>query len=84
MAGAAGLYIPIWRPHFLGSTKAEQLIHLLHAGWELLVKESSRFKNYDLMGGVSCEDYIDLKHFTCRYLQACKRTPHARIELSSN
>lgn len=82
MAGAAGLYQPIWRPYFLGIQKAEQLIHALNAGWELLVKDMDRFKSYDLLGGVCIEDYVDLKHFVCRYLQACRRTPQAAIEVS--
>lgn len=82
MAGAAGLYIPIWRPHFLDIQKAQQLIHALTAGWQLLVKDMNRFKGYDLLGGICIEDYVDLKHFVCRYLRACERTPQAAIEVS--
>lgn len=80
MAEAAGIYKHLWRPEEIGITLAGDLIAPLEAGLALLKAEPDRFREYDAPNGWG--KYEHFVPFVERYLDACRESPDATINVS--
>ena len=80
MAGEARIYQALWRPEEIGIEAASQLIHPLTKGLALLESDPERFKAFDAPNGWGL--YVNFVPFVRKYLEACKRYPDARVEVS--
>jgi hypothetical protein len=79
MAGAAGLYLALWRPEELPDVKvAADLVPFLRAGLERLQSEPGQYKGFEPANGWGT--YHDLVRFAEEALEACERFPHATVE----
>lgn len=80
MADEAGIYSHLWRPDEIDVNDASQLIEPLEKGLEILKSNPSKFKQFNPSSGWGT--YEGLVDFVDDYLNACKKYPHARIEVS--
>lgn len=80
MASVAGLYEYLWQSDTLNITKAEQLIHPLEKGLNLLKEKPSFFRSYEPPNGWGT--YEDLVRFVEEYLEACMEYPNAVIGIA--
>lgn len=80
MAEEAGIYKALWRPEEIGITTASELIAPLSAGLALMESDPKRFKEFDSPNGWGL--YVNFVPFVRDYLDACKRFPSARVEVS--
>lgn len=80
MADAAGIYECLWRPEDLGITHACNLIAPLSDGLTKLVLDKSYYSTFNPENGWG--DWEALVMFCAAYLEACKKYPDARIEVS--
>ena len=80
MADAAGIYMHLWRPEELGLRKAGQLIKPLEKGLKKLKASPAKYERFNAPNGWGL-----YKHFVPwveKYLEACKRSPGADVEVS--
>lgn len=80
MAGAAGIYKPMWRPEEIGITKAYDLIPHLRDGLHELKANPERFKAFNPSNGWG--SYDGLVDFVTKYLNACQENPDANVRAS--
>lgn len=80
MAEAAGIYQALWHPEELGVTTASNLIGPLTAGLMILESDPKRFEAFNAPNGWGL--YVNFVPFVREYLEACKRFPDARVEVS--
>ena len=80
MAKEAGIYQCLWRPAELRITLAHSLIAPLAEGLELLQSDENRFREFDASNGWGTYPHLVL--FVRKYLEACRRWPHARVSAS--
>ena len=80
MAKEAGIYEYLWRPEELGITKASELIKPLTDGYELLVNDPEKFKQYDSPNGWG--KYEHFLPFVKQYIDACFANPYAEVKVS--
>ena len=80
MAKEAGIYEYLWRPEELGITKASELIKPLTDGYELLVNDPEKFKQYDSPNGWG--KYEHFLPFVKQYIDACVANPYAEVKVS--
>ncbi len=80
MAGAAGLYEPLWRPDEMAVTKAGELIAPIEVGLETLRGDPEKFKAFNPSNGWG--SYDGLVAFAEDYLKACKSHPDGLVRVS--
>jgi hypothetical protein len=80
MASKANIYYALWRPEEIGKTKAGQIIKLLEKGLADLKARPDYFKRFNALNGWGL--YEHFVPFVERYLEACKESPDAIIEVS--
>lgn len=80
MAKAANLYYAMWRPEEIGAKLACHIEPALRLGLEALKAEPERFRAHNPENGWG--SYEGLVDFVGQYLEACRKHPKARIEVS--
>ena len=80
MAGAAGIYLALWRPEEIGITTAGQLVPLLEAGLKLLNQGRKGFVQFEAVNGWGTYE-VFVPWVQC-YLAACQRWPEAKVSVS--
>lgn len=80
MAELAGLYDCCWRPDEHGLEAAIDLIPLLAAGLDRLLRDPERYKRLNPSNGWG--NYEGLVAFVSDYLKACIDHPTAKVEVS--
>lgn len=80
MAREADLYKLLWYPEVLGYGRAWQIIEPLEKGITLLKSDPERFKVFEAKNGWGT--YKWLLEFCEEVLEACKKSPQGRIEVS--
>lgn len=80
MADEAGIYKYLWRPEYVGVSKAEQLIEPLESGLKTLKNKPDYFKMFNPENGWG--SYEGLVYFVEKYLEACKEFPEAEVSVS--
>ena len=80
MAESAGIYKHLWRPEEIGITKAGELIEPLREGLYRMVDNPSKFKIHDAPNGWGM--YQHFVPWVAEYLEACVKTPDAKVEVS--
>jgi hypothetical protein len=70
----------MWRPEEIGVEKAEQIIPILEKGLADMKARPSWYKQFDSPNGWGT--YEHFVPFVEKYLEACKKYPHASIEVS--
>lgn len=80
MADAAGIYKPLWRPESVGITTARQVAEAVQPGFDLMAREPSRFDQFNAANGWGL--YRNFLPWVAYYLEACRRWPDARVEVS--
>jgi hypothetical protein len=80
MAKEAGIYQHLWRPEELGITKASELIKPLTEGYQRLVNDPDKFKQYDSPNGWGM--YEHFLPFVKQYIDACVTNPYAEVKAS--
>ena len=80
MAGAAELYMPLWRPEEIGIETAGQLVEPLEKGLAELRADPDKYKPFNPENGWG--HYELLVRFVDDYLQACKENPEAKVRVS--
>jgi hypothetical protein len=79
MAGAAGLYLALWRPEELPDVKvAADLVPILCAGLERLRSEPDHYRRFEATNGWG--KYENFVRFVEEALDACQRFPYATVE----
>lgn len=80
MARDAGIYYALWRPEEMNWWTAKDIIPILEQGLTELESKPEYFKQFDSPNkrGV----YEGLVEFAKEYLEACRKYPSARIEIS--
>lgn len=78
MAGAARIYMSLWRPEKIQVSKAGQLIERLRMGLDRL--RSERLDEFNASNGWGKRE--DLIRFTEEYLAACVKYPEANVSVS--
>lgn len=79
MAAMAGLYEYLWKPETLSITKASQLIEPLFRGWKWLLLNPDRAREANPKNGWG--NYELLCSFVRDYLEACLKTPEAKVRV---
>jgi hypothetical protein len=74
------LYQVLWRPDELGFTQASEISELLDFGWNELLANPEKFKEYNPPNGWG--NYDNLCNFVYQYRNACWDNPNAQIEIS--
>lgn len=74
------LYSVLWHPDSLGFTKAKDISELLDVGWNELLANPERFKEYNPPNGWG--NYDNLVKFVYEYRNACWDNPDAQIGIS--
>lgn len=80
MAGEAGIYYQLWRPEEIGVKRAGEIIKPLEQGLFLMKSQREEFEKFNAKNGWGL-----YKHFVPwieKYLDACKKHPNAKIEIS--
>jgi len=80
MAMEAGVYEHLWRPDEIDITTAKELIDPLKDGISLMKNDPERFKKLDSPNGWG--RYVDFVPWIEKYLNACKESPDAHVEVS--
>lgn len=80
MADRAGIYYALWRPDEIECKYAKDIIEKLEEGLRLLKKYPDFFKEFDSENGWGI--YEHFVPFVEEVLEACKKYPDARIEVS--
>jgi len=80
MAMEAGIYEHLWRPDEIDITTAKELIDPLKDGISLMKNDPERFKKLDSPNGWG--RYVDFVPWIEKYLNACKESPDAHVEVS--
>lgn len=80
MADEAGIYKHIWRPDELNITQAKDLIDPLEKGLIDLVLRPSHYTEFNAANGWG--KYEDFVPWVAKYLEACKKSPGAFIDIS--
>jgi hypothetical protein len=80
MAEAAGIYQYLWHPEDTNAETAKDLIVPLEEGYKELVENPDYYKVYNAANGWGMYDHF--LRFVEDYLEACKKFPKARIEVS--
>jgi hypothetical protein len=80
MAVAAGIYDACWRPENIKAEKAKDIIPLLEAGLTHLKKRPTHFEKFNASNGWGT--YEQFVPWVERYLEACRKFPEAKIEVS--
>lgn len=80
MAMAAGIYECVWRPDENGITHAHQIIEPLAKGLAEMAINKAHFEQFNAPNGWGLwENFVP---WCAAYLQACKKHPQARVEVS--
>ena len=74
------LYSVLWHADAHGLTKASEIAELLDLGWNVLLADPSRFREFDPANGWG--DYYGLCNFVYRYRNACWDNPEAALRIS--
>jgi hypothetical protein len=80
MAEKAGIYKALWRPDEIGAKKAKDIILLLDVGLEELESKPDVYRQYDSPNGWGL--YEHFVPFVREVLEACRKHPNAKIEVS--
>lgn len=80
MAEVAGIYQHLWHPEELGITQAHELIGPLTQGLIKLDQRPDYFKHFNPPNGWGT--YENLVEFVKKYLVACRKWPHATVNVS--
>lgn len=82
MAGAAGIYLALWRPDEMDPplTKASELVPYLEAGLAAMERDPAKFIAHNPENGWG--SYERFVPWVRDYLDACRKWPHARVEVS--
>jgi hypothetical protein len=80
MAGTVTLYTILWRPEELQFTKAREIADLLDIGWNILISDPERFKQFNPENGWG--SYDGLCDFVYKYRNACWDNPDAELRIS--
>ena len=73
------LYDVLWRPDEHELELAEDIAELLDEGWNILLSEPDRFKQFNPKNGWG--NYNNLCTFVYEYRNACWKEPDATIEV---
>jgi len=73
------LYNVLWRPDEHQLVLAKDIAELLDEGWNILLSEPDRFKQFNPSNGWG--SYDGLCKFVCDYRNACWNEPDATIEV---
>ena len=74
------LYDILWRPDEHGYYTAEDISELLDEGFNILLSDPEKFKQYNPENGWG--EYDGLVNFVYSYLNACLDTPNAELNIS--
>jgi hypothetical protein len=74
------LYDILWRADEHGFTKASEIAELLDYGWNVLLSDPEKFKEYNPANGWGI--YEQLCNFVYEYRNACWNHPEAVIRIS--
>jgi len=74
------LYDILWRADEHGFTRAHEIAELLDVGWNELLADPDRYKQYNPPNGWG--NYDNLCDFVYQYRNACWDNPQASIEIS--
>ena len=80
MAKEAGIYQALWRPREIPVYRAKDLIPFLENGIQKLVDAPSKYMEFNASNGWGL--YENFLPWCCRYLEACRKYPEARIQVS--
>ena len=80
MADVAGIYGCIWRPEEQGFGQAGELIPHLEQGLTFMVLNSEKCKELNPPNGWG--SYNSFLLWVVEYLEACRKYPEARVEVS--
>jgi hypothetical protein len=80
MAQEAGIYMHLWRPEEIGITQAKELIKPLLDGLEKMEADPEGYSKFDSPNGWGL--YKNFVPWVRRYVEACKKYPEAKIEVS--
>lgn len=80
MADKAGIYTALWRPEEEGWKVAKDIVPALESGLIQLVDRPDEFKKYNPENGWGSYDL--LVDVVKSYLEACRKYPDAKIEVS--
>ena len=80
MAKAADIYSVLWRPETVDVDKAEQLIAPLEEGIGKMTYDPEYYQQYDASNGWGT--YEQFLPWLEELLEACKKYPNAKIEVS--
>lgn len=80
MAGTVTLYTILWRPEELQFTKAREIADLLDEGWNILLSDPDKYKQFNPENGWG--SYEGLCDFVYKYRNACWDTPEAELRVS--
>jgi len=80
MAGYAGLYKAMWSPEDIDAENAGQLVSALENGVKELKSKPNYYKKMNPKNGWG--SYEVLLEVTQEYLEACKKYPETKIEVS--
>ncbi len=80
MADAAGIYKALWRPEDIEAKQAKDIITILEKGLANLKARPDYFKQFDAPNGWGL--YVHFVPFVENYLEACRASPEAYIEVS--
>lgn len=80
MADHAEIYKPLWRPEEMGISKAHELIPHLENGIRKMVDNPSFYESFNAPNGWGL--YENFLPWCCKLLEACRKNPTAKIEIS--
>ena len=80
MAGTVTLYTILWRPEELQFTKAREIADLLDGGWNILLSDPEKYKQFNPENGWG--SYEGLCDFVYNYRNACWENPEAELSVS--
>lgn len=80
MAKNVDLYEALWRPEEKGWYQAKDIIPKLEAGLKDLIENPHNAKRFNPENGWG--KYENLVYFVEKYLEACRKFPDAKIEVS--
>lgn len=80
MAHEAGIYKALWRPEEVGITTARQVAEAVQPGFDQMAQRPSHFEKLNALNGWG--RYDNFLPWIARYLEACRRWPDAKVEVS--
>lgn len=80
MADKAGIYKALWRPEEIGAKYAKDIIETVEKGLADLKARPEYFKQFNNPNGWGM--YKHFVPFVAKYLEALKKYPEAKIEVS--